>query len=58
MDSNMGKESGRKTQVLAQIPMKEITSKIKSMDKGSLSGKLEISILEDTKMMKGRDLEK
>ena len=58
MGLNMGKGSGRKIQVLVQIPMKEIISRIKNMGKESLSGKLEISILVGTKMMIGRDLER
>ena len=58
MGLNMGKGSGRKIQVLVQIPMKEIISRIKNMGKESLSGKLEISILVGTKMMIERDLER
>ena len=53
MDSNMGKENGEKILVQVPMPTTENTSKIRSMAKELLDGKVEMYILVHTEMMKG-----
>ena len=53
MDSNMGKENGEKILVQVPMPTTENTSKIRSMAKELLDGKVGMYILVHTEMMKG-----